>query len=103
MATSVTLDCAEALAAIDSILSEVDQVTELSLSHGFSVTIEAERVPTPAAMSCAIKYFDDDDKEGSALLTAMSRNFRISTRAKKPNTTPPKRSGHVTVLDCEDE
>ena len=39
-------------------------------------------------MSCATKYFDDDEKEGMVLLTAMLQKFNIilSTRAKKPNT-----------------
>ena len=40
----------------------------------------------PAALSCAAKYFDDDEKEGIILLTAMLQKFNISTRAKKPNT-----------------
>ena len=71
-------------AATDSAagLNEADQVTQLSLSSGFTVPIEAEQVLKPAAMSCATKYFGDDEKEGLALLTAM---LQKSTRAKKPN------------------
>ena len=82
--TSVSSDRAEALAAIDSSLNKADQVTQLSLSSGVTVPIEAERVLKPVAMACATKYFDDDEKEGLALLTAMLQKFSISTRAKKP-------------------
>ena len=39
-----------------------------------------------AALMCATKYFEDDSKEGLALLTAMLQNFSINTKAKKPNT-----------------
>ena len=84
--TSVSSDRAGVLAAIDSNLQEADDVTQLSLSSGFTVPVEAERVLKPAALSCAAKYFDDDEKEGLALLTAMLQKFNISTRAKKPNT-----------------
>ena len=84
--TSVSSDRAGVLAAFDSSLKEADQVTQLSLSSGFTVPIKAERVLKPAAMSCATKYFDDDEKEGLVLLTAMLQKFNISTRAKKPNT-----------------
>ena len=38
-----------------------------------------------APLSCAAKYFDDDEKEGLALLTAVLKKLSISTRAKKPN------------------
>ena len=48
--------------------------------------IEADRVLKPAAISCATKYFDDREKEGLDLLTAMLQRFNTSTRAKKPNT-----------------
>ena len=69
----------------DSSLSEADQATQLLLSSGVTVPIEAERVLKPAAMPCATKDFDDDEREGLALLTAMLQKFSISTRAKKPN------------------
>ena len=84
--TSVSSDRAGVLAAIDSNLQEADDVTQLSLASGFTVPVEAERVLKPAALSCAAKYFDDDEKEGLILLTAMLQKFNISTRAKKPNT-----------------
>ena len=85
-ATSVSSDRAGVLAAIDSNLQEADDVTQLSLASGFTVPVEAERVLKPAALSCAAKYFDDDEKEGIILLTAMLQKFNTSTRAKKPNT-----------------
>ena len=68
--TSVSSDRAGILAAIDSNLQEADQATQLLLSSGFIVPIEAERVLKPAAMSRATKYFDDDENEGLGLLTA---------------------------------
>ena len=60
--------------------------TQLSLSTGCTVPIEAERVPKPAAMPCATKCLDDDENEGLTLLTVMLQKFDISTRARKPNT-----------------
>ena len=40
-----------------------------------------------AALNCAEKYFDDKEKQGLPILTAVMAEFSISPRAKKTNTT----------------
>ena len=76
---SVSSDCAGVLAAIDSSLSKSDQVTQLSLSCGFTVLTEAERVLKHAAMSRDTTCVDADEHGGLALLTAMLQTFSITT------------------------
>ena len=39
-----------------------------------------------AALNCAEKYFDDEEKQGLPILAAMMAEFSISSRAKKTNT-----------------
>ena len=39
-----------------------------------------------AALNCAEKYFDDEEKEGLPILTAMMAEFSIRSRAKNTNT-----------------
>ena len=50
--------------------------------------IEAERVIKQAALSCAEKYFDDEEKQGlpTLELIAMMEEFSMTSRAKKTNT-----------------
>ena len=81
--TSVSGDRTGVLAAIDTSLTSADKDTKLSLSSGFDVPVEAERVLKQAALTCATRYFQDDSKEGLTLLTAMLQKFSISTKAKK--------------------
>ena len=76
----------EVLAAIETSLTSADQATKLSLSSGFTVPVEAERVLKQAALTCATKYFEDDPKEAIAQLTALLQKFGINTKAKKSNT-----------------
>ena len=87
--TSVSSDRAGVLAAIDTSLTSADKATKLLLSSGSTVPVEAERVLKQAALARATKYFEDDSKEGLALLTAMLQKFsmRINTKANKANTT----------------
>ena len=76
------------LAAIETSLTSADRATKLpyALLSGFTVPVEAEGVLKQAALACATKYFEDDSKNGLALLTDMLQNFSINTKAKKPNT-----------------
>ena len=74
------------MAAIETSLTSADKATKLSLSSGFTVPVEAERVLKQAALTCATKYFEDDPKEGIAQLTALLQKFGINTKAKKSNT-----------------
>ena len=67
------MDRAGVLAAIETSLTSADKATKLSLSSGFAVPVEAERVLKQAAVtkSCATKYFEGDLKEELALRAAM--------------------------------
>ena len=84
--TSVSTDRAGVLAAVEQSLTNADKATKLSLSSGFTVPVEAERVLKHAALTCATKYFEDDPKESIAHLTALLQKFGINTSAKKSNT-----------------
>ena len=68
----------EVLAAIETSLTSADQATKLSLSSGFTVPVEAERVLKQAALTCATKYFEDDPKEAIAQLTALLQKLGIN-------------------------
>ena len=57
-----------------------------SLSSGYTVPIEAERVIKQAALSCAEKYFDDEEKQGLPMFIAVMEECSITSRAKKTNT-----------------
>ena len=48
--------------------------------------VDAERVIEKAALDCAEKHFDDEEKQGLPVLYAMMDEFSISSRAKKTNT-----------------
>ena len=84
--TSVSTDRAGVQAAVELSLTNADNATKNSLSSGFTVPVEAERVVKHAALTCATKYFEDDPKESIAQLTALLQKFGINTSAKKPNT-----------------
>ena len=84
--TSVSSDRAGVLAAIETSLMSADKATQLSLSSGFTVPVQAERVLKQAALTCATKYFEENSKEELALLTAVLQKFIINTKTKKPNT-----------------
>ena len=74
------------VAALKSNLKIADNYNKLSLSSGYAVPVEAERVIKQAALNCAEKYFDDEEKQGLPTLTAMMAEFSISSRSKKSNT-----------------
>ena len=84
--TSVSSDRAGVLAAIETSLMSADKATQLSLSSGFTVPVQAERVLKQAALTCATKYLEDNSKEEMALLTSILQKLIINTKAKKPNT-----------------
>ena len=62
-------------------LTIANNYNKLSLSSGCTVPVEAERVTEQAALNCAEKYFDDEEKQGRPILTAMMAEFSISSRA----------------------
>ena len=74
--------------ALKANLTISDNYNKLSLSSGYTVPVDAERVITQAALNCAEKHFDDEEKQGLPILTstAMMAEFSISSRAKKTNT-----------------
>ena len=86
MTTLVSSGRSGVLAAIEASLTSADKATKLSLSSGFTVPVEAKRLLKQAALTSATKYFEDDLKEGLALLTAMLQKFSINTKGKKLNT-----------------
>ena len=67
-------------------LTIADNCNELSLSSGYTVPVDAERVIKQAALNSAEKYFDNEEKQGLPILTTMMAEFSISSRAKKSNT-----------------
>ena len=77
----------EAVAALKANLTIADNYNKFSLSSGYTVPVEAERVIKQAALNCAEKYFDDEEKQGLPIRNAVMEEFSISSRAKKTNTT----------------
>ena len=51
----------------------------------YTVPVEAERVIKQAALNRAEKYFDDEVKQGLPILTAVTTESSLSSRAKKTN------------------
>ena len=92
--TSVSSDRAGVLVAIETSLTSSDKATQLSLSPDFPVPGNGEQVLKQAALTCAKKRFEDDSKEGLALLTDMLQKFSINTKAMKSNEGPAANSGH---------
>ena len=62
--------------------------------------VDAERVITQAALNCAEKYFDDEEKQGLPVLMSMMEEFSISSRAKKTNTIVAELLS-ACVKDCD--
>ena len=75
------------VAALKSNLAIADNYKKISVSSGYTVPIEPERVIRQAALNCAQKYIHDEGAQGLNILTAMMAAFSISPRAKKTNTT----------------
>ena len=61
---SVSTTRVEVVAALKANLTTADNYTKFSLSNGYTVPVEAERVIKQAALNCAEKYFDDEEKPG---------------------------------------
>ena len=74
------------MTALKANLTITDNYNKLSLSSGYTVPMDAERVIKQAALTCAEKYFDDEEKQGLPTLTAMMAEFSIRSRAEKTNT-----------------
>ena len=75
------------VAALKTNLTISDNYNKPSLSSGHTVPVETEfeRAITQAALNCAEKYFDDKEKQGLPIPTAMIAAFSTSpsSRAKK--------------------
>ena len=71
MTQSDSTTCTEAVAALKSNLTIADNYNKLSLSSGYTVPVDAERVIKQAALNCAEKYFGDEEKQGLPILTAI--------------------------------
>ena len=85
---SVSTTRVEVVAALKADLTIADNYNKFSLSSGYTVPVDAERVIKQAAVNCASaeKYFDDEEKQGLPILTAMMAELSISSQAKKTNT-----------------
>ena len=83
---SVSTTRTEVVAALKATVNIADNYNKFSLSSGYTVPVEAERVIKQAALNCAEKYFDDEEKQGLPIFTAMIAEFGISSRAMKTNT-----------------
>ena len=83
---SVSTTRTEVVAALKSNWTIADNHNKSSLSSGYTVPVEAERVIKQAALNCAETYFDDEEKQGLPILTARMAEFSISPQAKKTNT-----------------
>ena len=76
----------EVAAALKGNNTIADNYNKFSLSSGQTVSVEAERVIKQAALNCAEKYFDDEEKQGLPILNDMMEGFSTISRAKKTNT-----------------
>ena len=76
----------EVVPALKANLTTADNYSKFSLSSGYTVRVDAGRVIKQAALNCAEKYFDDEEKLGLPILMPMMEEFSISSRAKKTNT-----------------
>ena len=85
---SVSKTRVEVVAALKANLTTADNYSKFSLSSGYTVPVDAERVFKQAALNCAERYFDDEEKQGlpTCILMSMMEEFSISSRAKKTNT-----------------
>ena len=54
----------EVVAALKANLTIAYNYNKFSLSSGYTVSVDAERVIKQAALNCAEKYFDDEEKQG---------------------------------------
>ena len=54
---SVSTTCVEVVAALKANLTTADNFNKFSLSSGYTVPVDAERVIKQAALNCAEKYF----------------------------------------------
>ena len=81
---SVSTTRVEVVAALKANLTTADKHSKFSLSSGYTVPVNA--VIKQAALNCAEKYFDAEEKLGLPILMSMMEEFSISSRAKKTNT-----------------
>ena len=76
---SVSTTRTEVAAALKTNLTIADNYNKLRLSSGYAVPIEAERANKQAALNCAEKYFDDEEKRVLPILTAIMAEFSTSS------------------------
>lgn len=57
-----------------------------STASGCTAPVEAGRANNQAALDCAEKYFDGEEKQGMPIPNAMMADFSITSRAKKTST-----------------
>ena len=84
LTVSTTRD--EVLNALKLNLKVADDFNKLSLTCGYTVPVDTERVRKQAALNCSEKYFDDEEKHGLTMLDATMVEFSITSRSKKTNT-----------------
>ena len=64
----------------------IDDSKKLSLSSGYTVPVDTERVLKQAALNCAETYFDDEEKQRLPMLVATMAEFSITPRATNADT-----------------
>ena len=74
------------VAALKANLTTADNYSKFSLSSGCTVPVDSDRVIKQAALHCAEKYFDDEEKQVLPVLIAMMDEFSIRSQSKKTNT-----------------
>ena len=67
------------VAALKANLTIADNYNKFSLSNGYTVPVEAVRVIEQAALNCAEKCFDVEEKQGLPIRNAMMDEFSISS------------------------
>ena len=78
-APSVSTARDEVLSALKSNLKVADEYGKLSLSSGYTVPPDTERVLKPAALNCAEKHLGDEEKQGMPMLAATMAEIDFSS------------------------
>ena len=78
-ALSVSTTRDEVMNVLKSNLKVAGDFSKLSLSTGYTVPVTTGRVLKQAALNCAEKCFDDEEKQGLPMLAATTAEFSISS------------------------
>ena len=94
------------VAALKANLTIADNCNKSSISSGYTVPMVAEQVIKQAALNCAEKYFDDEEKRGLPIRNAMMEESVRAPQARRLEPAPeahwdpqgtPDHSTRITV------